>query len=97
VSNWEGLPLSCLEALAFKIPILVTPGTNLASDVRNYRCGLATEVDDESIVQGMIKLYSIDRVALQEGCENLIKQKYNWYSSTKILLECYKKVLPTKI
>ena len=84
VSNWEGMPLACLEAVGLGIPLLVTPGTNLADDVNRFRAGVVAEADDTSIANAMSRMSRLNRDSLVDGCRRLAREKYDW---EKIVLQ----------
>lgn len=89
LSNWDGIPLACLDAMALGIPLLVTPGTNLDDDVVSYKAGLATSLDEDAVVESMHKLINMNRGELVEGCLRLVSDKYNWQRSCRLLIEVY--------
>lgn len=93
LSNWEGVPLACLEAVSRGIPLLVTPGTNLADDVRAYGAGVATEPSEDAILRAMEHLANSDLRGLIGGCKRLIKDKYNWTRSCTKLLDLYQRAV----
>lgn len=95
LSNSEGLPLSCLDALALGIPLLVTPETNLGEDIVKYGAGVVTDRDDESVITAMRSLSNADRTILSNGCLTLTKYKFDWILSCEQLIGLYADALAT--
>lgn len=93
LSNFEGLPLACLDALRLGIPLLVTPATNLGDDVANFNAGLVTTPDDTSVISSMNKIISLDRALLVRGCVNLSREKFDWKVSCGKLINLYLEAL----
>lgn len=93
LSRGEGLPLSCLDALGLGIPLIVTPGTNLAEDVTRYKAGIATLSEKETVVANMHRLADMNRENLVKGCLALVTEKYNWEISCDKMIELYEEVL----
>lgn len=89
LSNYEGLPLSCLDALGLGIPLLVTNETNLGDDVIQYESGLVTSRDDLHILEAMEKLSTLDRHVLSDGCLRLAREKFDWSLSCQKLIKIY--------
>lgn len=93
LSNWDGVPLACLDALAMWIPLIVTPGTNLADDIVCYGAGVATLPETDAVVRNMQKLANADRQNLVKGCTRLLTEKYNWKISCDKLISLYETAL----
>lgn len=58
VSRFEGMPMGVLEALSFGVPCFVTPGTNMAEYIAEYKAGWITSLDPEQIASDMISAVS---------------------------------------
>jgi len=48
-SRFEGHPMGLVEALAYGVPCMVTPGTNMASEIEQYNAGWVCAESSESI------------------------------------------------
>ncbi len=93
LSRWEGIPLACLEAAAWGLPLLVTPGTNLADDVTRFRAGEVAADSDAAVIAAMHRLANADYPTLVQGCRRLVAEKYNWQRTGRLLEAIYRKVL----
>ncbi len=95
LSRSEGQPMSVLEALSYGIPCLLTPGTNLAEEVENYKCGWKVDIDPKDVAARLqllikdINMTDLYRVNARE----FINKYYSWNSITKTTLLQYKKVI----
>jgi len=92
-SNYDTIPLTCLDALAMGIPLLVTPGTLLDNDVINYNAGVVAEPNEQAITQAMTKLINLEHHDMFIGCQRLISEKYDWKKGCVQLKKLYRKVL----
>lgn len=72
----EGMPMGLLEALAYGIPCIVTPGTNMAKVVQETQSGWVAQYDARDIAQ------TIDR-AIAEYRENPSRYRANAYELSK--------------
>ncbi len=75
----EGLPVAVLEAMAFKVPVLVTRQCNL--DVEELRAGIAAEHDAGSLAAGLRRLLALgaeERRAMGEAGRRAVEGRYSW-------------------
>jgi glycosyltransferase involved in cell wall biosynthesis len=80
-SRWEALPFTVLEALAVGRPVLVTPGTNLASAVSGHEAGLAVDATVAGVSAGLCSL--VDRgstwhAAAGRRARALVQERFAW-------------------
>jgi glycosyltransferase involved in cell wall biosynthesis len=54
ISRFEGQPQALLEALAFGLPSVVSPGTNMMSEVLDFSAGWGCDADVESLSRCLI-------------------------------------------
>lgn len=52
-SRYEGMPMGLLEALAFGLPCIVTPGTNMAPLIEEYGAGWVSNLDASSLADAL--------------------------------------------
>ena len=87
----EGLPMSVLEAWAYKLPVLMTDYCNIPE---GFEANAAIRVDTtpESIKAGLISILSMDDAKLNEIGENgynLVKEKFTWEHIARQSVEVY--------
>lgn len=93
-SRFEGHPMSVLEALAYGLPCVLTPGTNLADEVEVSGAGVAVEESAASIAQGLSDL--MDRrnhFSELSACAREFAEKNSWAVIAKETLEHYRRLL----
>lgn len=78
-SRFEGLPMGLLEALAYGVPALVTPGTNMAEEVRRANAEWTTDTEANAISQSLLQVMSEWSEAAKRGANaRLLADNYNW-------------------
>ena len=87
----EGLPMSVLEAWAYKLPVLMTDFCNIPEGFDN---GAAIRVDTkpESIAYGLVQLFSLKNSELEsigQNGFNLVSNKFTWSYIADQTIELY--------
>ena len=94
-SRLEGHPTSIIEAISYGIPVLVTPGTNMAGEVKKYNLGFVAELNAQSIENTIIDAYK-NRNNFFEISNNEInysKENFAWEIVMKRTINNYKNIL----
>ena len=94
-SRLEGQPLSLLEACAYELPVLVTPGTNVSKEVLDFECGWVASQSKESIADKMT--YIINHPQEIEKCSknayDYVSGMYSWEKVAAKTIEEYKALI----
>lgn len=98
-SEYEGLPISMLEAMALKIPVVVTAVGGVPEVIVNQKNGLMIKyMDNEAMAQYFERLYideafrkKIGTAGYQTVCE-----KYNYLSMSQKYLSIYELLLSNR-
>lgn len=79
-SRFEGQPMSILEAMAYSIPCMVTPGTNMAEEILEANAGWVVGCSEEEVANGIIKMIRERDLIRLKGlnARNLVKNKHSW-------------------
>lgn len=81
-SRHEGLPGAVLEAAALGRPLLVTPGTNLDTDVAHFNAGLvAPTTTPRDLLVAMRTFARVDDATRNEwsrGARQMIQERFQW-------------------
>jgi len=93
-SRFEGLSMGLIEALSYKLPALVTEGTNMSEEIEKYGAGWASDTSVDGIVKSLRKLMS-ERFEMKDKGEKAIQlsTNYNWEIIAKNSYQIYKNVL----
>jgi poly(glycerol-phosphate) alpha-glucosyltransferase len=76
----EGLPMSVLEAWAYRLPVVMTPECNLPEGFA-AEAGIRIETDVPSIARGLNTLFSMsdaDLCSMGTRGYELVKQRFTW-------------------
>ena len=78
-SRFEGHPMGMIEALAYGLPCLVTPGTNMADVIREYDAGWICDADKQSIKDALLIAIS-EKEKYRERSANALElaKQYDW-------------------
>jgi glycosyltransferase involved in cell wall biosynthesis len=87
----EGLPLAALEALAAKLPVILTKACNIP-EIEESNAGLLTTYETASLRQSILRL--VDDAPLRERMgkngQRLILTNYTWDKIADRMIETYK-------
>jgi len=90
-SLWEGLPLAVLEAMNYKIPLIITDGCNFPDSFKNEFHGLLVEKENATILAGalakMINLPDAERQAYGNNAFSLLASDFNIENTTDAIIE----------
>lgn len=78
-SRFEGMPMGLIEALAYGVPALLTPGTNMCDRIDRYDAGWTCGESVEYISKGLQKVIE-QKSQLEEKGRHAreLALKYNW-------------------
>lgn len=77
----EGLPMTCLEAMASKKPLIVSQNCNLTKEVNDYDAGIVVNNDINRIFSALLDILRLGKDDLSKMGENswkLVSEKFNW-------------------
>lgn len=94
-SRCEGLPTAVVEAMIYKMPILVTRGTNMYEIAKDKQCGWGAENNVKSISQQFDKIIE-EKNKIKEYGENAYKyakENYEWTKVAKESINIYRNLI----
>ena len=89
-SRFEGHPMGMIEALAYGLPCIATPGTNMADVIKEYDAGWICDVDKQSVKDVLLVAISEKERYKGKSAKALkLAKQYNW---EKLAEDFHKKV-----
>ncbi|QWU15126.1 Glycosyltransferase involved in cell wall bisynthesis [Paenibacillus sophorae] len=94
-SRFEGQPLSVIEALLMGIPVLLTPGTNIANEVVSNNCGWCAELSVKDVADKILEIFNLKKQIAQYSlnASKYAEKNYSWEEIAKKTVSGYKKLL----
>lgn len=94
-SRFEGHPMGVLEAMAYGIPCLLTPGTSISKEVKEANAGWEVEATAESIAYGIEALLNErDIISIKgQNARKLVNDRYSWKRASKDTINYYESLL----
>ena len=79
-SRFEGHPMGLIEALAYGVPAIVTPGSNMAKEIREANAGWTCEDVTVDKITKMLRQVISEKDQLIEKSSNAVKlaEPYDW-------------------
>ena len=97
ISHSEGLPVACIEAMAARLPVIVTPGCNLP-EVAEREAGLLVPTDPEEVALALRTILNCPDAARRMGVNGsrLVEERFTWRSIARQLCDAYAEAIRTK-
>lgn len=95
-SRFEGTPYSVLEALACRLPVVVTEGTNVGEVVREYDAGRCTPFDPGLIAGSIIELSRQGleaRSGMAVRARQLVEDRHSLKTAAEAMTRTYRELL----
>lgn len=78
-SRFEGHPMGLIEALAYGLPCIVTPGTNMSEEVNKSDAGWTCEGNVKSIQDALLRaIHEKDQYITKSNNSLTLAKEYNW-------------------
>lgn len=94
-SRSEGQPMGILEAMSCYLPLIVTPGTTMATTVKEHDLGYVTELDADSVGKVIIEAYkNKDKLPeLAINARNYVDNNFDGNCIAKKAIQTYQKII----
>ena len=93
-SRYEGQPIAILEAMAYSLPVFITPGTGFSEEVKMHKCGSVVDFSARDIAKGLLAM--INNIEFVKDASynayTYVSEEYCWENVTKRALNKYKGV-----
>lgn len=88
-SRFEGHPMGLIEALAYGLPCMVTPGTNMLNEIRDADAGWCCEGTVEDISRTLFQIMTEKNRYAQKGRNGReLSMSYNWDRLAGLFHKC---------
>lgn len=78
-SRFEGHPMGLIEALAYGLPVLVSPGSNMAVEISKENAGWVCETNANSIEKSLLQIIQCKQSFCQKGVNaRKLAARYDW-------------------
>lgn len=93
-SRFEGLPMGLIEALSYRLPCIVTTGTNMREAVEKYNAGWGCDTTVEGLANAFKKMLE-ERDLFAEKSDNAyhLAAQYDWSEIAKRSHGIYEKIV----
>lgn len=91
----EGFPMSVIEAMYMKLPVVVTENIGIPDEVRNSRCGIVVNKNRKEITDAIIYLLKNNALSIEMGLRGrkCVGENFLWDKIAGQMLEVYEKAL----
>ena len=95
-SHQENFGLCVMEALSHAVPVLVSPGVNLAPEIVTAKAGWVAAIDHESLKAKLTEALSDEAELSKRGrAGQQLSRQYSWENAAKGLIQLYQQVVHT--
>lgn len=96
-SRFEGHPMGLIEAIAYGVPVLITPGSNMANEISTTDAGWVADTTADSIGKAINTILSERNVwAKKSFSAKKLSLTYNWDNIARQFHDCVEELLMRK-
>ena len=93
-SHQENFGLCVMEAMSHAVPVLVSPGVNLAPEIVTANAGWVAAIDTEALTAKLVEALSDEAERVKRGrAGQQLSRQYSWENAARNLVQLYKDVL----
>lgn len=93
-SHQENFGLCVMEAMSHAVPVLVSPGVNLAPEIVTANAGWVAAIEKEALTAKLAEAVSDEAERAKRGrAGQQLSLQYSWENATKSLAQLYQQVL----
>ena len=93
-SHQENFGLCVMEAMSHSVPVLVSPGVNLAPEIVTANAGWVAAIDTEALTAKLVEALSDETERANRGrAGQQLSRQYSWENTAKNLVQLYQQVL----
>lgn len=93
-SHQENFGLCVMEAMSHAVPVLVSPGVNLAPEIVTANAGWIAAIDPEALAAKLVEALSDEAERAKRGrAGQQLSRQYSWENAARNLVQLYQQVL----
>lgn len=94
----ENFGIAVAEAMAAGLPVVVTPGVQIAPEISEAKAGLIVEGEEDAIANAVAQLLKFPQLRQQlgENGQHLANSRYSWSAIAEDLSNVYQSILEQK-
>ena len=93
-SHHENFGLCVVEAMSYRVPVLVSPHVGLASEIEGGGAGWISEVNADALGNTMTKALSDDNERRRRGeAGRLLARQFDWHKVAETLAQLYESIV----
>ena len=93
-SHQENFGLCVMEAMSHAVPVLVSPGVNLAPEIVTANAGWVAAIDPEALAAKLVEALSDEAERAKRGrAGQQLSRQYSWENVARNLVQLYQQVL----
>jgi len=91
----ESFGISVLEAMAVRLPVVVTRRVGLAPDIEEYSSGIVTDYDPRQISDAVLGLLADEnkRKNMAANARRLVEERFLWENMSNAMISVYNSIL----
>jgi glycosyltransferase involved in cell wall biosynthesis len=95
----ENFGIAVAEAMAVGLPVIVTPGVQIAPEIAEARAGLVVEGEEDALANAIAQLLTSPelRQLLGENGQSLANSRYSWSAIAQSLSTVYQSITEQKL
>jgi len=94
----ENFGIAVAEAMAVGLPVIVTPGVQIAPEIAEAKAGLVVEGEEDILANALAQLLKSPKLRQQlgENGQRLVNSRYSWSAIAQNLSTVYQSILEQK-
>jgi glycosyltransferase involved in cell wall biosynthesis len=91
----ENFGIAVAEAMAAQLPVIITPGVQIAPEIENAKAGMIIEGERELLTEAIAQLLQKPefRKQLGENAGKLVRERYSWGAIAQELAKAYQAII----